>query len=338
MLGLSALGATAVLAGGASAFLGPMSDDIPDWTMADMPPQAGRKVLVTGGNGFPQEGRSGLGYHVALAFARSGAEVTIASRDQERGQEAVRQMLVEAPGSTVRFETLDLANLASVHDFANRMRMRGDSLDVLVNNAGVMGRAQREVSVDGFERVFATNTLGHFVLTARLLPLLRRGDAPRIVSVSSSRMAGALPFNDLQLESDYDYAAAYDNTKLANLLLAFELERRSRAAGWGVTSLAAHPGVARTNLIPDGPGLDSAEGWRLRMLPFMFQPAIDGALPILYAASSLQAAAGGYYGPNGPLGMRGLPGRARAPDSAQNLQQAETLWSTLERLGQISFA
>lgn len=292
---------------------------------------------MTGANGYPQDDRSGLGYQEALALARAGADVTIASRNQARGEEAVRRIRADAPGSTVRFETLDLADLASVRAFAARMGESGQGLDVLINNAAVMGRLNREVSVDGFERVFATNTLGHFALTALLLPLLRKGREPRIVWVLSLRMSGALPFDDLQFERTYDYAAAYDNSKLANLLLAFEFERRSKASGWGVSSLASHPGVARTNLIPDGPGLDSREGWRFRWLPFMFQPPAQGALPILYAATSPQAVAGGYYGPKGFLGLRGLPGVATVPAAAQDQMSAATLWASLERLGQVSF-
>ena len=337
----SAVGTAAVLVGTSVGFVAGLpsaeSAQIADWTAADIPAQNGRRVLVTGGNGYPQDDRSGLGYHDAFALARAGADVTIASRDRARGEEAVRRILADAPGAMVRFETLDLADLTSVRAFAARMRASGQGLDVLINNAGVMGRFNREVSVDGFERVFATNTLGHFALTGLLLPLLRRGREPRIVWVSSSRTSNALPFDDLQFEQNYDYGAAYDHTKLANLLLAFEFDRRSKAAGWGVSSLASHPGVARTNLIPNGPGLDSAEGWRLRMLSFMFQPAADGALPTLYAAASPQAVAGGYYGPNGFQGMRGLPGVATVPPAAQDLQAAATLWAALEQMGKVSF-
>jgi NAD(P)-dependent dehydrogenase (short-subunit alcohol dehydrogenase family) len=260
-LQVSAVGVSAGLVGGSAGYIAGWSNrasaDIRDWTTADIPSQQGRRVLVTGGNGYPEDGRSGLGYQDALALARAGADETIASRNQARSEEAVRRIRADAPGSSVRFETLDLANLTSVRAFGARMRASGQRLDVLINNAGVMGRANREVSVDGFERVFATNTLGHFALTAELLPLLQKGRDPQIVWVASLRMSEALNFDDLQFERAYDYAAAYDNSKLANLMLAFEFERRSKASGWGVASLAAHPGVARTNLIPDGPGLDS---------------------------------------------------------------------------------
>jgi len=335
-LHMSAASAAVFASGASAAQTAQPTEEISDWTTANIPPQNGRRVLVTGGNGFPQDDRSGLGYQDALALARAGADVTIASRNQERGEQAVRQIRADAPGSVVRFEMLDLADLASVKSFADRMRATGQGLDVLINNAGVMGRQKREVSVDGFERVFATNTLGHFALTAELMPLLRQGREPRVVWVTSLRIAEALPLDDLQLDRDYQYAAAYDNTKLANLMLALELDRRSKAAGWGVSSLAAHPGVVRTNLIPNGPGLDSTEGRRFRWLPFMFQPAAQGALPTLYAATSPQALAGGYYGPKGFRGLRGLPGVVPIPDHARDTQSAASLWSTLEHLARVT--
>jgi NAD(P)-dependent dehydrogenase (short-subunit alcohol dehydrogenase family) len=311
---------------------------IPDWTTADIPPLHGCPALVTGGNGYPEGDRSGLGFHDALELARAGADVTIASRKKERGEEAVRRIKASVPGASVRFETLDLSDLASVAGFAERMRASQGSLDILVNNAGVMGRKNREVSANGFERVFATNTLGHFALTARLLPLLREGSSPRVVWVSSSRsFMGAINFADLQLVQDYDYGAAYDNSKLANLLIAFEMQRRSAAKGWGISAIAAHPGIARTSLVPDGPGLDSLEGRNHRYLPFLFQPPAQGALPTLYAATSPQAAAGGYYGPNGSLGLSGLPGWAGIPEKADDKQVAARLWATLEQIGDVTF-
>ncbi|MCX5493935.1 oxidoreductase [Kaistia dalseonensis] len=312
--------------------------DLPDWTAADIPSLRGRSVLVTGGNGYPVGDRSGLGFHDALELARAGADVTIASRNQERGEEAVRFIKADVPNASIRFETLDLSDLASVVRFADRMHGSGGSLDILVNNAGVMGRKSREVSANGFERVFATNTLGHFALTARLLPLLRRSDSPRVVWVSSSRsFMGAINFADLQQVQKYDYGAAYDNSKLANLMLAFEMQRRSVAEGWGVSAIAAHPGIARTNLVLDGPGPESLEGRNHRYMPFLFQTAAQGALPTLYAAASPHAAAGGYYGPNGVLGLGGLPGWAGIPEKADDQQVAARLWATLERLGGVTF-
>lgn len=339
VLGMAAIGgAAALVAGTGGFFAGRMSGPaaaIAEWDTTDIPDQTGRRVLVTGGNGYPVGDRSGLGYHVALALARAGAEVTIASRNAERGAEAVRRIRETAPGANARFGTLDLADLGSVRAFAARINDSGEGVDLLVNNAGVMGRRTRETSVDGFERVFATNTLGHFMLTTLLRPALQRGRDPRVVWVASMRTADAIRFDDLQAERSYDYAAAYDQSKLANLLLAFEFERRSRAGGWGIASLAAHPGVARTNLIPDGPGLDSPEGWRFNYLGLMFQPAEQGALPLLYAGAAPRALPGGYYGPAGLQGMRGHPGVARPPAAAEDPEAAAQLWAALEALATV---
>ncbi|ABI77797.1 oxidoreductase, short chain dehydrogenase/reductase family [Hyphomonas neptunium ATCC 15444] len=337
LLGMAAIGTTIAAVGIGGTRLWTGSSEIPDWTYKDIPPQNGRRVLVTGANGYPEEDRSGLGYHIALGLARAGADVIIASRNQTRGEEAIRRIGAESPAGRVRFETLDLADLKSVKDFTARMQASGNGLDLLVNNAGTMGTLERQESIDGFERVFATNAIGPFALTAGLLPLLRNGNAPRIVWMCSGRSAfGALDLDDLQQENAYEYASAYNDSKQAHLIAALECERRSRAHGWGVVSIAAHPGVARTSLILDGPGLDSAEGWRRRNMPFMFQDAAQGALPALYAAVSSQAAGGAYYGPKGLMGIRGLPGVSQVPDNSRDPQLATTVWETLEQLGTVS--
>jgi NAD(P)-dependent dehydrogenase (short-subunit alcohol dehydrogenase family) len=325
-------------AGLAAGPLSAQTADSQEWTVADIPSLTGRRVVITGGNGYPQEDRSGLGYHVALALARAGADVTIASRKQDRGQEAVRRITEEVPGAAVRFERFDLTDLSSIKALVSRLEARGKSLDLLVNNAGVMGRMNREVSVDGFERVLATNTIGHFALTAHLLPMLRNGRNTRVVWVGSSRMSRTLPFDDLQLERTYQYAAAYDNSKLANLLLVMEMHRRSVAAGWGISVLAAHPGVARTNLIPDGPGLDSIEGNRFKTMTTMFQPASQGAISLTFAATAPQATAGNYYGPTMAQGAGATPGLAAIPAAAQDQGSATRLWSMLEALTKVPFA
>lgn len=344
-LGAAGLGVAVIGGGGAVMANRPAvsprqqgSPSIPDWTAAEIPSLRGRSAIVTGGNGYPQDDRSGLGFHDALQLAGAGADVTIASRKQARGEEAVRQISRTFPEASIRFEPLDLSDLASVAGFAQRMRARGRPLDILVNNAGVMGRMNREVSVDGFERVFATNALGHFALTAQLMPLLRQAGSARVVWVSSLRaLNGSIDFDDLQLARRYDYGAAYDNSKLATLLLAFEMQRRSAAQGGGVASLAAHPGIARTSLVPDGPGPDSLEGRNHRYAPFLFQPSAQGALPTLYAATAPQAAPGAYYGPNGVMELRGLPGWAAIPERADDTQLAARLWATLEQLAEVTF-
>ncbi|MCX6466312.1 MAG: SDR family NAD(P)-dependent oxidoreductase [Pseudonocardiales bacterium] len=255
VLRLSALGAAAGAGGFTAGRVTAPGAVLPDWALADVPPQRGRRVVVTGGNRFPQDGRSGLGYHQALGLALAGADVTIASRDAERGAEAVRRIRDAAPAAAVRFESLDLADLRSVAAFAARMQDAGDGLDLLINNAGVMSRTTREVGVDGVERVFATNALGPFVLSARLRPLLQNGTDPRIVWMASLRGHGAsIDLDDLQKEREWDYERAYDDTKLANLLFAAECQRRSTAAGWRITSVAAHPASRAPTSCWTGPG------------------------------------------------------------------------------------
>ncbi|RCK70455.1 SDR family NAD(P)-dependent oxidoreductase [Desertihabitans brevis] len=310
---------------------------VPAWTAADMPSQAGRRAVVTGGNGYPQDGRSGLGYHEALGLARAGADVTIASRHQGRGEEAVRRIRAAAPGARVRFETLDLTDLASITAFVARMEDAGDRLDLLINNAGVQGRLEREETPEGLERVFATNARGPFVLSAGLRPLLQRGTAPRIVWTSSSRV-GEIDFDDLQKVRSYDYGRAYDDTKLGALLMAFECQRRSTAGGWGIASLAVHPGVCRTSIVVDGPGLDTPEGFRFQYLPFMWQDAAVGALPALYAATSPMATGGAYYGPRDVQGLRGAPTYAPVPEAARDPDLARRYWETMEDLAGLSFS
>jgi NAD(P)-dependent dehydrogenase (short-subunit alcohol dehydrogenase family) len=306
-----------------------------EWAAEDIPDQMGRRVLVTGGNGYPRDDRSGLGYHDALELARKGADVTIASRDRTKGAEAVRRIQAEVPGARIRFERLDLTDLTQVKAFAARRRNSGEGLDLLINNAGVMGRRDRQVTRDGHERVFGTNVIGPYVLTSELMPALRRGQSPSVVWVSSSRI-GALDLDDLQYERDYDYGQAYNRSKLAVLFLALEMDRRSQAGGWGVSSRACHPGVARTFLVPDGPGMDSVEGLRQRSAPGLFAPASRGALSTLYAATSPEAAGGRYYGPE--RGMEGSPREVALPDIARDPQGAARLWTTLAGIGQTSFA
>ncbi len=340
-VGLAAAGGAGLIA----ANRPPMSErqtDLPklaDWTADTMPSLQGRTALVTGGNGFPVGDISGLGYHAALQLARAGADVTIASRKADRGAKAIEQIKASVPDASIRFETLDLADLNSIAAFAERQRAAHSKLDILINNAGVMSRQTREVSVDGFERVFATNALGPFALTAQLLPLLRDAEASRVVWVSSMRAAaGTINFDDLQGEADFDYSAAYNHSKLACLLVAFQMRTRSAANAWGVSSIAAHPGVARTNIILDGPGTDSREGRNFKHLSAMFGPPQDRVLPILYAATSPDASAGAYYGPGGAGELGGLPNWAGIPLQAENEAIAVKLWSTLEQLGGVPFA
>lgn len=197
----------------------------------------------------------------------------------------------------------------------------------------------RRLTADGFELQFGTNYLGHFALTAHLLPLLRRGDRPRVVNLSSiaARSDGAIDFDDLQAERAYRAMPVYGQSKLACLIFALELQRRSDAAGWGVTSIAAHPGVARTEFLQNAPGRRSAKGLARSALWFLFQPAAQGALPTLYAATPPDARGGGYYGPNRMGETRGHPVPARLPPQATDPKIALRLWQVSETLTGLAF-
>jgi NAD(P)-dependent dehydrogenase (short-subunit alcohol dehydrogenase family) len=238
------------------------------------------------------------------------------------------------PRADVSFERLDLASLASVADFATRVARHHGAVDLLINNAGVMAPPLRRVTADGFELQLGTNHLGHFALTAGLLPLLRRAPQPRVVNVSSlAHRHATIDFADLQAERRYNAWTRYGQSKLANLLFTFELQRRSDAGRWGIMSNAAHPGVARTELIPNGPGTTSLLARLTTMLfPILSQSAADGALPSLFAATSPDATGGGYYGPDGFYEMKGQVRAAHIARKARNVALAGALWDVSERL------
>lgn len=217
-----------------------------DWATAQIPSQHRRLYVITG--------TGGLGYEAALVLARAGAEIVLAGRNRQKGQEAGKGIQGAVADADIRFEALDLASLKSVHAFADRHIEAGKPVDVLINNAGVMGIPTRKTTADGFEMQFGTNYLGHFALTIRLLPLLLKAEAPRVVSLSSStHRMGKIRLDDLQAEKNYNPNSVYGDTKLAMLMFAFELDRRSKAGGLPLISAAAHPGIARTELMSNGP-------------------------------------------------------------------------------------
>jgi NAD(P)-dependent dehydrogenase (short-subunit alcohol dehydrogenase family) len=298
------------------------------WTQADIPEEHGRTAIVTG--------TGGLGLEDALALARAGASVVVAGRSGAKGAEALSKIRAVVPSAKIHFEQLDLASLASVAAFAARISERHEAVDMLVNNAGVMVPPRREVTADGFELQFGTNYLGHFALTAHLLPMLRE-DA-RVVSVSSvAARAGVIDFDNLNATRGYAAMRAYSQSKLACLMFALELQRRSDAMGWGIRSIASHPGIARTDLLHNGPGRRSVHGLTRTLLPFLFQPADRGALPTLYAATAPDAAGGAYYGPDGIAEVRGYPRLAKVPAQALDKAVAARLWQVSEELAGVSF-
>ncbi len=291
-----------------------------------IPPQTGRLAVVTGAT-------SGLGYEIALALARDCADVIVAGRNESRGRETAARIRAFAPRSLIRFERLDLSELASVADFARRLQTAGRPLDLLVNNAGVMALPQRRVTADGFEMQLAINYLGHFALTARLLPLLRLGRSPHVVQVSSlAHRFGKIRFDDLHGELRYSPWSAYSQSKLATLLFARELQRRSDAQGWGLHSSAVHPGFARTPLFANGPGLHSVAALLSRSVGrVVSQSAAAGALPALLVASG-GVQPGAFYGPGGWLELTGVPAPAYVSKRARDHGVAQRLWQISERL------
>lgn len=302
-----------------------------EWTTNDMPPQISKLAIITGATG-------GLGYEIALALAKVGAEVIVAGRNSDKGRTAVERLQRSTVGK-LRFEPLDLASLSSVRAFADRIIGQDKPIDMLVNNAGVMALPKRLTTRDGFEMQFGTNHLGHFALTGLLLPLLCRAAAPRVVTMSSlAQRTGKIDFSDLQGEQTYSPGAAYAQSKLANVLFSQELQRRSERQGWGITSVAAHPGSAKTNLIVNGPGTTGLLGWLDKLLgPFLSHSAAEGALPALFAATSPNAIPSGYYGPKNVFEMKGPVATAKIAPRALDTDVAEMLWTVSEDLTSVRF-
>jgi NAD(P)-dependent dehydrogenase (short-subunit alcohol dehydrogenase family) len=303
-----------------------------DWSTAEIPPLNGRTAVITGATG-------GLGYETALALAGAGALVVLTGRSEAKGRLALQAIRDRFPDARIAYEHLDLAQLASVADFAARFAAAHTSLDLLINNAGVMALPVRQTTADGFEMQFGTNYLGHYALTGHLLALLRRGDRPSVVNLSSlAHRSGAIDFADLQGSQSYRPWKAYCQSKLAMLMFALELQRRSDAAGWRLMSNAAHPGFARTELIANGPG---AHGllWRINRLfqPYISQSAAEGALPTLFAATSPQAKPSGYYGPDGFYELKGPPAPAKIMPQARDAAAAARLWDVSAVLTGVSF-
>src|ERR1700743_76840 len=297
------------------------------WTVMDIPNQSGRLAVVTGATG-------GLGIETGQGLAEAGADVVLTGRNREKGRAAIDRIKRAVPGATVRFEMLDLANLKSVRGLAEKMLAQGKPLHLLINNAGVMAYPERRLTEDGFEAQFGTNHLGHFALTGLLLPLLKKAPGARVVNVSSlAHRGGKIDFDNLQAERRYRAWPVYQQSKLANLLFTFELQRRSDAQSWGLMVNAAHPGYARTDLIPNGPGAGGLQGLLgTVMAPVLSHSALDGALPTLFAATSADAKALGYYGPDGFYELKGPVAPAFVAAKAKDEVVARRLWEVSERL------
>lgn len=309
-----------------------------NWTAQNIPSQQGRRVLITGAN-------SGIGFHTALELARRGAEVILPARTMEKATAAAAAIRQAVPSAKIVSEILDLADLGSVRNFAERiLRLYPPpSLDLLINNAGVMAIPKRELTTDGYERQFATNYLGPFALTALLFRAVKPSSGSRIVIVSStaSRM-GKIDFDNLQSERRYSPMwGAYAQSKLADSVFAIELQRRLTAAHTPVVVTAAHPGYAITNLQTSGPG-ETARMHPMRIAmtvlrPFLSQDAYHGALPTLFAATDPNVTPGGYYGPDGFQELKGQPATAKIAPMALDPAIAARLWMVSEQLTRIAF-
>jgi NAD(P)-dependent dehydrogenase (short-subunit alcohol dehydrogenase family) len=308
-----------------------------EWTANDIPSQAGRRVLITGAN-------SGIGWEAALELARRGAEIILPARTEAKAEDAIARIRAQVPGAKLIPEILDLADLRSVHSFAGRVveMFPGRSLDLLINNAGVMAVPRRELTIDGFERQFATNYLGPFALTALLFWSIKPQPGSRIVTVASGIANHAkIEFDNLQSERRYNpFFQAYAQSKLADLIFQQELQRRLTAVGSPIVSTGAHPGYAITNLQVTGPG-EKMPLWMLigtsLLTPYFSQDGAHGALPTLFAATAPEATSGGYYGPSGFQELKGYPAPAKITRAAKDVERAKHLWAVTERLTGVTF-
>ena len=304
------------------------------WTAEQIPSQTGKVALVTGAN-------SGIGYQAAVELARHGAHVLLGCRNEAKALAALERLQREAPGASAEIVELDMASLASIRSFAAAFTARNIPLDLLINNAGVMALPTRELTVDGFERQFGTNHLGHFALTGLLVPPLLAAPAPRVVTVSSlAHRNGKVEFDNLQSERSYGGKGwdAYNASKLENLLFAKELDRRSRAASSRLLSLAVHPGVSTTSIFVNGPGTLSLKAIMVKLLaPMLMQNDEAGALPTLYAATSPNAKGGEYIGPDGFGQLKGAPVVEQPRPQALDVAVGEKLWAVSEELTGVVF-
>jgi protochlorophyllide reductase len=303
------------------------------WTLADVPDQSGRTVVVTGAN-------AGIGFEAAKVLAGRGATVLLACRDVEKGERAADAIRTEAERARLSFVRLDLASLASVREAAEAIRTTSPQLDLLINNAGVM-QVPYQRTEDGFELTLATNHLGHFALTGLVLDRLLATPGSRIVTISSvAHQRGVIRFDDLQSERDYSASASYEQSKLANLLFTYELSDRLETAGVETTALAAHPGNARTSLWKSSSRLEKAViSSRLRLLNFwLVQSAERGALPTLRAAVDPSARGGECYGPAGVFQYTGDPVRVESSARSHDLGARRRLWEVSEELTHVSYA
>lgn len=298
------------------------------WTAANVPDQSGRTAVITGAN-------TGIGYEAARVLAERGATVVLAVRDTARGQAAADRILAAAPAAKVRVRALDLASLASVREAADDLANTYQKIDLLINNAGVMWTPRR-LTTDGFELQLGTNHLGHFAFTGLLLEKVLAAKGSRVVTISSqAHRSGRIHFDDLFLERGYSPHRAYAQSKLANLMFTYELQRRLAAAKSETIAVAAHPGLARTELIRHSPA-------PIRLLNMVFGPLFNqsstmGALPTLRAATDPEVRGGQYYGPSGIGEARGYPKLVSSNRISHDVTVQNRLWAVSEELTKVTY-
>jgi NAD(P)-dependent dehydrogenase (short-subunit alcohol dehydrogenase family) len=308
--------------------------------VATVPDLSGKLAVVTGAN-------SGLGFGLARRLSAAGADVVMAIRNRAKGEAAIDEIRATVPAAKLTIKPLDLSSLSSVAALGEQLNSEGRPIDILINNAGVMTPPNRDTTADGFELQFGSNHLGHFALTAHLLPVLRAAEQARVVSLSSmAARRGRIHFDDLQFEKSYTPMAAYGQSKLAVLMFARELDRRSRDAGWGIVSNAAHPGLTKTNLQISGPShgrstpsmMEQLYKLSWRLAPFLWQEIDEGILPALYAAATPQAEGSAFYGPHGIYeAAGGGVTNAKVPARARDNAECRRLWEVSEQLTGVSY-
>ncbi|MFI5506807.1 SDR family NAD(P)-dependent oxidoreductase [Mycobacterium sp. NPDC051804] len=297
-----------------------------NWTTAAIPDQTGRTAVITGAN-------TGLGYETAAALAAKGARVVLAVRNTDKGKEAVRRIEAASPSAQVDLQALDLTSLTSVRAAAEQLKANHESIDLLINNAGVMV-TPKTVTEDGFELQFGTNHLGHFALTGLLLDRLLVAPGSRVVTVSSTghRFGGGIHFDDLQWQRSYSRMGAYGQSKLANLMFTYELQRRLK--GTETIAAAAHPGASQSEL-----GRNASLPIQIMFLPFvgLQQSTAMGALPTLRAATDPSVLGGQYYGPGGIGELRGYPKVVSSTDASHDVAAQQRLWTVSEELTGVAY-
>lgn len=302
-----------------------------NWTTKNIPDLTGKVMVVTGGN-------SGVGYEAAKEFARKGSQTVLACRSLEKAQAALDQIQAEIPDAAVEIMELDLASLKSVHRFAEAFRTKFDRLDVLLNNAGIMAVPYGKTE-DGFESQLGTNHLGHFALTGMLIEVLLKTPGSRIVNVSSNgHRSGKMDFENLMFEDGKDYSRtqAYYNSKLANLLFTYELQRRLETNGADNIALAAHPGISTTSLA-DHLFPKAILKLMIPLFGMMNQNAAMGALPSIRAAVDPNVSGGQYFGPDGPNERKGYPVMVQSSAASHNEADAQKLWEFSEQLTGVQY-